>query len=214
MKNIKKETKEAEQIQEKNNTKEAECINKLETIDAAPTQNSSENKEEKGTTTDSKNSEKQTIIEETENIHNEKSTIQEKVKKVLSKGIKSNTKSEKLTKVLTDNNNDLEKRKQNTQEVSTKTIVVGAGTFTKSFITTAIGESMFATGMFNVKSDDIRFRFDIINCRKNAPSTRSTRIYKRNCRNSIRNYRAYRFNNSKRNKYKCKNFNKRCCKNV
>ena len=147
MKNIKKETKEAEQIQEKNNTKEAECINKLETIDAAPTQNSSENKEEKGTTTDSKNSEKQTIIEETENIHNEKSTIQEKVKKVLSKGIKSNTKSEKLTKVLTDNNNDLEKRKQNTQEVSTKTIVVGAGTFTKSFITTAIGESMFATGI-------------------------------------------------------------------
>lgn len=147
MKNIKKETKEAEHIQEKNNTKEAECINKLETIDAAPTQNSSENKEEKGTTTDSKNNEKQTIIEETENIHNEKSTIQEKVKKVLSKGIKSNTKSEKLTKVLTDNNNDLEKRKQNTQEVSTKTIVVGAGTFTKSFITTAIGESMFATGI-------------------------------------------------------------------
>lgn len=148
IKDITKESTEAKQTQEKNVTKEEEFLNELNTLQEQPAEQT-DKKENKDTTasTDSKSGEKQAVLDEAENVHNENNTIQEKVKKALSKGVQSNTKSQKLTKVLTDNNNDLVKRNNNTQDVASKTIVVGAGTFTKSFITTAIGESMFATGI-------------------------------------------------------------------
>lgn len=147
IKNISKETTDAKQTQEKNITKEEEILSKLDTQDTKPEQTDKKEDNQTTASTDSQNGEKQTIIEEAETVNNENKTIQDKVKKVLSKGVQSNTKSQKLTKILTDNNNDLAKRKQNTQDVASKTIVVGTGTFTKSFITTAIGESMFATGV-------------------------------------------------------------------
>ena len=149
IKDITKESTEAKQTQEKNVTKEEEFLTELETLQEQPAvqTDKKENKNTTASTTDSKSGEKQAVLDEAENVHNENNTIQEKVKKALSKGVQSNTKSQKLTKVLTDNNNDLVKRNNNTQDVASKTIVVGAGTFTKSFITTAIGESMFATGV-------------------------------------------------------------------
>lgn len=107
IKDITKESTEAKQTQEKNVTKEEEFLNELNTLQEQPSAQT-DKKENKDTTasTDSKSGEKQAFLDEAENVHNENNTIQEKVKKALSKGVQSNTKSQKLTKVLTDNNND------------------------------------------------------------------------------------------------------------
>nr|QGT49617.1 hypothetical protein Melaina855_0040 [uncultured Candidatus Melainabacteria bacterium] len=162
IKDITKESSEAEQKHEQNIQKEESFLTELETIHGKTNNESTDNKVQEPLKTSNKNKKtedientpktnnedkKQTIIEQLETFNTEDKILQDKIQKTLSKGVQSNTKSQNLTKILTNNSNDLTKRTTNTEDVSAKTVVVGAGTFGKSFITTAIGEAMFATGI-------------------------------------------------------------------
>ncbi len=96
---------------------------------------------------DNKENEKQTIVDNILAINGEDQKLKDKVKKSLSKGLLSNVKSQKVSKTLTAQSSELTQRNNNAQDVAQKTLFVGMGTFAKSFLTTAVGNSMFSTGV-------------------------------------------------------------------
>lgn len=151
--NIQKESQKVEKKQQENTQKENILIAELKTIQGQAEQEPIE--EEKITEpnnipkTKTKKQEKDNlpILEELENINNENTNSKAKVSKALIQGLKSDAKSQKISKDLTTENSSLATRTKNAKKVATDTTIVGVGTFSKGFITTVIGNAMYATGM-------------------------------------------------------------------
>lgn len=150
IKNLEKESKIAKEKQQANLIKEESLIAELEAMEANNIQNSGADETPKTVQntvqTETSENEIQPTIDEIKTIDDENKNTKTDVNKALTQGIKSDTKSQKVSKTLTAQNSDLATRTANAQQVATDTTIVGVGTFTKSFITTAIGQAMFATG--------------------------------------------------------------------
>lgn len=96
--------------------------------------------------TNNNENEKLSVMEEIKSIETEDNTVSDDVKKSLTKGLTSNVLTQKLANDLNKQNSDLKSRNINAQQVAANTVIVGVGTYGKSFLTTAIGNTMVATG--------------------------------------------------------------------
>lgn len=157
IKNLNKESKTTEQKHEENLQKEEQLITKLETAQGKTAQGSLEEKVEEAIKAQKKaetqeipqeaNQETATTLEEIKSVDEDDQKLKKNLNKTLSKGIQSDSTSQKAAQTLTANNSNLATRNKNAQQVALDTITVGTGTFAKSFITTAAGEAMYTSGL-------------------------------------------------------------------
>lgn len=96
--------------------------------------------------TDKNEAEKLAVMEDIKAVETEDNKVSDDVKKSLTKGLTSNVLTQKLANDLNKQNSDLKSRNTNAQQVATNTVIVGVGTYGRSFATTAIGNAMVATG--------------------------------------------------------------------
>lgn len=122
-------------------TQSKETVATNQTGEIEPTEENLENNEKT-----EKANEKQNLKDDLINTQDEGKDLKKDVSKAIKTSNKSTTKGEKLTKDLNKKNHELENRNENTKDVSEKTIIVGAGTVTKSFVTTALGTALETTG--------------------------------------------------------------------
>ncbi len=169
IKTLTKETEKTAKDHESNIRQEEEIMVELEELDSENTQdeenvqvptneNTTEDekaevtktdkteKTEEAENTDDTAGEKQSKIAEVEAIDAKDEQNMSKVKNIASKNAVSNEKYKKTAKLLNTQNNGLDKRSANLEKISDDTTLVGAGTFAKSFVTTALGNTLFATG--------------------------------------------------------------------
>ncbi len=91
--------------------------------------------------------EEENINAQIEVLHEEDEQADAKVKKLATKSSVANKKYQKTTKTLSEQNSELKKRSNNLADISQDTVIVGAGTLVKSVISTALGNSLVATGV-------------------------------------------------------------------
>ena len=96
---------------------------------------------------EAENTEKTEIINKIQEADQKDKGIKTNVEKALTTSIASTGKSENTSKDLTTQNNNLKQINNNSTNVAEQTLIIGAGTFAKSFITTAIGNYLFSTGL-------------------------------------------------------------------
>lgn len=96
--------------------------------------------------TNNDESKKLSVMEEIKAVETEDNKVSDDVKKSLTKGLTSNVLSQKLANDLNKQNSDLKSRNTNAQQVAANTVIVGIGTYGKSFLTTAYGNAMTSTG--------------------------------------------------------------------
>ncbi len=96
--------------------------------------------------TDKNEAEKLSVMEEIKAVDTDDTKVNDSVKKSLTKGLASNALSQKISNDLNKQNSELKSRNTNAHQVATNTVIVGVGTYGKSFATTAIGNAMVATG--------------------------------------------------------------------
>lgn len=96
--------------------------------------------------TDKNEAEKLAVMEDIKAVETEDNKVSDDVKKSLTKGLTSNVLTQKLANDLNKQNSDLKSRNTNAHQVATNTVIVGVGTYGRSFATTAIGNAMVATG--------------------------------------------------------------------
>ena len=96
--------------------------------------------------TDKNEAEKLSVMEEIKAVDTDDTKVNDSVKKSLTKGLASNALSQKISNDLNKQNTELKSRNTNAHQVATNTVIVGVGTYGKSFATTAIGNAMVATG--------------------------------------------------------------------
>jgi hypothetical protein len=120
---------------------------------AGVTQNSESTQEEGSkettsatSTSDDKTSEKESYVQDISTIENEDGKVQTGAEKAVNTAKKSNKITSRLHNILKGYNQDLNKKINNTAEVSATTLAVGIGTVLKSPITQAVGASTQAAG--------------------------------------------------------------------
>lgn len=96
--------------------------------------------------TDKNEAEKLAVMEDIKAVETEDNKVSDDVKKSLTKGLTSNVLTQKLANDLNKQNSDLKSRNTNAQQVAANTIIVGLGTYGKSFLTRAYGKAMTSTG--------------------------------------------------------------------
>lgn len=96
--------------------------------------------------TDKNEAEKLAVMEEIKAVDTDDNKVNDSVKTSLTKGLASNTLSQKISNDLNKQNTELKSRNTNAHQVATNTVIVGVGTYGRSFATTAIGNAMVATG--------------------------------------------------------------------
>lgn len=96
--------------------------------------------------TDKNEAEKLAVMEDIKAVETEDNKVSDDVKKSLTKGLTSNVLTQKLANDLNKQNSDLKSRNTNAQQVAANTIIVGVGTYGKSFLTRAYGKAMTSTG--------------------------------------------------------------------
>lgn len=96
--------------------------------------------------TDKNEAEKLAVMEEIKAVDTDDNKVNDSVKTSLTKGLASNTLSQKFSNDLNKQNTELKSRNTNAHQVATNTVIVGVGTYGRSFATTAIGNAMVATG--------------------------------------------------------------------
>lgn len=96
--------------------------------------------------TDKNETEKLAIMEEIKAVDTDDNKVNDSVKTSLTKGLASNALSQKISNDLNKQNTELKSRNTNAHQVATNTVIVGVGTYGRSFATTAIGNAMVATG--------------------------------------------------------------------
>ncbi|MBR6722980.1 hypothetical protein IKL64_05960 [bacterium] len=154
-KELSSEKTKAEEKLTENQAKEEETITELEALGekapAAKTQKTRaeeqipvENSEQP---TDEKTVQKQALTNELAQTQNETKSFKDLVKKATAKSATTTLKGEKLAKTLQGHNNNLETRNKNNENVSDKTIAIGTGTVAKGFVDTALGTSLYSTGL-------------------------------------------------------------------
>ncbi|MBQ8458666.1 hypothetical protein IJ541_01035 [bacterium] len=94
-----------------------------------------------------KQEEKVQIVDQIKDVDDKDNKEKDKVKKSVSKGVQSTSKTQGAEKELTDKNEVLDKRNKNALKVANDTIIVGVGTYSRSFITTATGNILHTTGI-------------------------------------------------------------------
>ncbi len=96
--------------------------------------------------TDKNEAEKLAVMEEIKAVDTDDNKVNDSVKTSLTKGLASNALSQKISNDLNKQNTELKSRNTNAHQVATNTVIVGVGTYGRSFATTAIGNAMVATG--------------------------------------------------------------------
>lgn len=96
--------------------------------------------------TDKNEAEKLAVMEEIKTVDTDDNKVNDSVKTSLTKGLASNALSQKISNDLNKQNTELKSRNTNAHQVATNTVIVGVGTYGRSFATTAIGNAMVATG--------------------------------------------------------------------
>lgn len=96
--------------------------------------------------TDKNEAEKLAVMEEIKAVDTNDNKVNDSVKTSLTKGLASNALSQKISNDLNKQNTELKSRNTNAHQVATNTVIVGVGTYGRSFATTAIGNAMVATG--------------------------------------------------------------------
>lgn len=96
--------------------------------------------------TDKNEAEKLAVMEEIKAVDTDDNKVNDSVKTSLTKGLASNALSQKISNDLNKQNAELKSRNTNAHQVATNTVIVGVGTYGRSFATTAIGNAMVATG--------------------------------------------------------------------
>lgn len=96
--------------------------------------------------TDKNEAEKLAVMEEIKAVDTDDNKVNDRVKTSLTKGLASNALSKKISNDLNKQNTELKSRNTNAHQVATNTVIVGVGTYGRSFATTAIGNAMVATG--------------------------------------------------------------------
>lgn len=96
--------------------------------------------------TDKNEAEKLAVMEEIKAVDTDDNKVNDSVKTSLTKGLVSNALSQKISNDLNKQNTELKSRNTNAHQVATNTVIVGVGTYGRSFATTAIGNAMVATG--------------------------------------------------------------------
>ena len=96
--------------------------------------------------TDKNEAEKLAVREEIKAVDTDDNKVNDSVKTSLTKGLASNALSQKISNDLNKQNTELKSRNTNAHQVATNTVIVGVGTYGRSFATTAIGNAMVATG--------------------------------------------------------------------
>lgn len=96
--------------------------------------------------TDKNEAEKLAVMEEIKAVDTDDNKVNDSVKRSLTKGLASNALSQKISNDLNKQNTELKSRNTNAHQVATNTVIVGVGTYGRSFATTAIGNAMVATG--------------------------------------------------------------------
>ena len=135
-----KETTTSETKLEQTQTQENEFLAQLQSIqDSKKDETKPEEKTE--TTT-----QQQSLVSQISEKQDESKSLKDLVKNATVKSSASTSKSEKLTKALTERNNNLETRNTNAKKVAEDTQIVGAGTMTKGFADTVIGAGLQSVG--------------------------------------------------------------------
>ena len=140
--------KELEALQGQN--AEGSTKEKVENVVEEPTVSTSSNVASQGDKTQNQTeveSSKQGIVANIKNVDDADQMVKDQVQKPLGTSIASTAKSEKTNKDLTSITNDLNRINNDLGTVSGQTLIIGVGTFAKSFITTAIGTYMSAVGI-------------------------------------------------------------------
>ena len=96
--------------------------------------------------TDKNEAEKLAVMEEIKAVDTDDNKVNDSIKTSLTKGLASNALSQKISNDLNKQNTELKSRNTNAHQVATNTVIVGVGTYGRSFATTAIGNAMVATG--------------------------------------------------------------------
>lgn len=96
--------------------------------------------------TDKNEAEKLAVMEEIKAVDTDDNKVNDSVKTSLTRGLASNALSQKISNDLNKQNTELKSRNTNAHQVATNTVIVGVGTYGRSFATTAIGNAMVATG--------------------------------------------------------------------
>lgn len=96
--------------------------------------------------TDKNEAEKLAVMEKIKAVDTDDNKVNDSVKTSLTKGLASNALSQKISNDLNKQNTELKSRNTNAHQVATNTVIVGVGTYGRSFATTAIGNAMVATG--------------------------------------------------------------------
>ena len=96
--------------------------------------------------TDKNEAEKLAVMEEIKAVDTDDNKVNDSVKTSLTKGLASNALSQKISNDLNKQNTELKSRNTNAQQVAANTIIVGLGTYGKSFLTRAYGKAMTSTG--------------------------------------------------------------------
>lgn len=96
--------------------------------------------------TNKNEAEKLAVMEEIKAVDTDDNKVNDSVKTSLTKGLASNALSQKISNDLNKQNTELKSRNTNAHQVATNTVIVGVGTYGRSFATTAIGNAMVATG--------------------------------------------------------------------
>lgn len=96
--------------------------------------------------TDKNEAEKLAVMEEIKAVDTDDNKVNDSIKTSLTKGLASNALSQKISNDLNKQNTELKSRNTNAHQVATNTVIVGIGTYGRSFATTAIGNAMVATG--------------------------------------------------------------------
>ena len=141
------QTDKIEQTATPDETDETET-NPKDINNAAPKQTAAktENTTTKAETEAGNSGEAENKIQEIETLNTQNEQSESQVQNIALKNAAANAKYTQTAKLLNTQTNELDKRSINLHKVSTDTVVVGAGTLSKSFITTAFGVNQVTTG--------------------------------------------------------------------
>lgn len=172
IKDINKNSKITEQKHNKNLQKEEQLITKLETAQGKTAQGTLEQKVDNAIKAEDKitkqkeeqgeipaeaskvapkdvsqdSQEAETTLKEIKSVDEDDKKLKTDLNKTISKGMKSDSVSQKAENGLRKNNSELKTRNDNAQQVTSDTLIVGVGTYAKSFVTTATGEMTYNFG--------------------------------------------------------------------